>query len=160
MASLVPVPDHPDYFVTEDGRVWSNKIHNGTKGRWLKLNSHSNGYCGVKLSTPRGLISWEIHVLMAFVFFGPRPEGMQVDHIDRNKSNNRISNLQYITTQAHGRKDLAGVGNGNCKLTEGDVLQIRFLFAQGANKSKLSRDYNVSRTMIRYIVDRKSWTHV
>ena len=30
-------------------------------------------------------------------FVGPRPEGYQVDHIDRDRVNNRLENLRYVT---------------------------------------------------------------
>lgn len=38
-----------------------------------------------------------IHQLVAKVFIGERPDGLVVDHIDRDKLNNNVSNLRYIT---------------------------------------------------------------
>lgn len=40
-----------------------------------------------------------IHGLVAEAFLGPRPEGYQVDHKDGNRSNNHISNLEYVTAK-------------------------------------------------------------
>jgi len=37
------------------------------------------------------------HHLVAYQFIGDRPEGLVIDHIDRNPLNNHISNLRYIT---------------------------------------------------------------
>ena len=38
-----------------------------------------------------------MHDLVMRTFVGPRPEGMDIDHIDRNKRNNRRTNLRYVT---------------------------------------------------------------
>lgn len=38
-----------------------------------------------------------IHRLMWIVFNGPIPEGYQIDHIDRNNTNNMLSNLRCVT---------------------------------------------------------------
>lgn len=41
--------------------------------------------------------SIEVHVLVAHMFIGPRPEGMYINHIDCNKLNCHYSNLEYVT---------------------------------------------------------------
>lgn len=38
-----------------------------------------------------------MHTLVALAFLGPRPDGCTVDHIDRNRSNNNVSNLRWAT---------------------------------------------------------------
>ena len=37
------------------------------------------------------------HRLAWLLVYGPIPEGMEIDHIDHNPSNNRISNLRLVT---------------------------------------------------------------
>ena len=49
-----------------------------------------------QISTGRGGKK-KIHVLMALIFLGRRPEGFHIDHIDRNRFNNNINNLRYCT---------------------------------------------------------------
>lgn len=39
----------------------------------------------------------EAHILVAKAFLGERPNNHVVDHIDRNRANNHISNLRYAT---------------------------------------------------------------
>lgn len=38
-----------------------------------------------------------MHHAVAYLFIGERPKGLVIDHIDRNKQNNHISNLRYCT---------------------------------------------------------------
>jgi hypothetical protein len=47
---------------------------------------------------------FSVHSLVAETFIGPRPEGMTIDHIDGDKSNNYIDNLQYISNIDNSRK--------------------------------------------------------
>lgn len=53
------------------------------------------------------------HRLVWESVYGPIPEGMQIHHIDGNKTNNDISNLQLVTPLEHSR-----IHDG-CKLVDG-----------------------------------------
>lgn len=39
----------------------------------------------------------QVHRLVAEAFIGPCPEGMECDHIDRDRQNNHVSNLRWVT---------------------------------------------------------------
>jgi hypothetical protein len=45
-----------------------------------------------------------IHTLVAESFLGVRPEGMVIDHIDGDKSNNHLTNLRYATVAENCKK--------------------------------------------------------
>lgn len=68
--------------------------------------SKHNGYMRIELTrlkeTEKRIIPF-IHVLVAFVFIGPKRKGYIVNHKDGNKSNNHLNNLEYITFSANSK---------------------------------------------------------
>lgn len=57
------------------------------------------------------------HVLVWKMFNGEIPKGYQVHHIDENKLNNEISNLQILTALAHKRI------HGGCVFQNGEWIK-------------------------------------
>ena len=45
-----------------------------------------------------------VHVMVAEVFLGPRPFGLEVDHKDTNRNNCAISNLEYVTREVNAQR--------------------------------------------------------
>lgn len=93
------IPDYPDYEVSNLGNV---KSYRHSTERILKNNPNKKGYVLVNLQPPKF-----IHQLMAMAFLGHEPmkNGLVVDHIDNNRSNNILSNLQLITQRENSSKD-------------------------------------------------------
>lgn len=76
----------PGYFIDENGKIYDS---NGVQQE-LKLYP---GQCNHPYYFFK---SHEVHKMMCHSFFGYK-EGFDVHHINRNKLDNRISNLQYLT---------------------------------------------------------------
>jgi hypothetical protein len=110
------VPDYEGlYQVSNLGRVkslpkeWVTGDHNSPRrhnGMILKCNINSRGYICVSLCKQGGEKSMAVHQLVAITFLGHNPCGhkLVIDHIDDNPSNNRVDNLQIVTSRFNCRK--------------------------------------------------------
>jgi len=62
-----------------------------------KSSGKSCGYEDLRLHKDGSHRSYFVHVLVAEAFLGKKPKGMCVNHIDGNKANNKVDNLEYVT---------------------------------------------------------------
>lgn len=149
----LPIPGASRYSVSDDGRV-----RNTTTGKELKA-SLGQGYPTVGL--PTGTI--RVHILVAAAFIGPRPVGMSIDHVDGNKTNNDVSNLEYVTHEENMRRAAVlgllakGEDNGASKLTSADVADARSLARQGHTHRQIAARLDVARSTVTCAVSGTSW---
>lgn len=121
----------------------------------------------VYLANEHGRRNLLVHRLIWTAFNGPIPEGLVINHIDSNPANNNLDNLEVVTQSAnirhgyrHGKMSATGSRNGQARLTETNILEIRRLQSCGAATRELAARFGVSRNMIHQIVSRKRWSHV
>lgn len=80
------------YYITSDGKIYSEYLQD-----YLKTFHSKGGYERVKLNYGDRSKKVMVHRLVALAFI-PNPDNKPyVDHIDRNRSNNCIDNLQWVT---------------------------------------------------------------
>ena len=89
------------YEVSNLGRVRSIKFRNNRtefdRIKILKANDNSRGYPAVTLSMHGKTKTYCVHRLVAMAFI-PNPQNLpDVDHIDHNRTNNVVTNLQWLT---------------------------------------------------------------
>lgn len=100
------------YLISDLGNV-KTKHKNGTKTISKGSISKSTGYYRKTLCNNGNKKVYEIHRLVAYSFLNHTPNGLRsvVDHIDNNKLNNKVSNLQIITQRLNTQKDRVNKNN-------------------------------------------------
>ena len=163
-----------EYEVSSLGRVRSfdrtvlktNGVTYHVKPKILNPASDRAGYRSVNLSKNDRSFSCKVHRLVALAFL--EKTASEVNHKNGDKSDNRASNLEWVTPKqnvAHAwatglAKPRKGARAGNVKLTETQVLEIRRRCKLGESDSSLGREYSVSAQCIRHIRVRINWSHV
>ena len=153
---------HSNYEISNLGNV-----RNNSTGKTLKPNLKTR-YLKIDLGRKR---TTNIHrlVLLAFKpdeFF----EGAQVNHIDGNKHNNNLDNLEWCTGQYNLNHAVKTGLNPNfvqrgeehkfSKLIESDIPKIRKLYEEIKNYTKVGKEFGVSDNTIKKIITSKIWTHI
>lgn len=148
-------------FVSDDGKVYSIR-RQGHKGGFVKQRMNNSGYLRVALSKNGKSKAYFVHRLVAQAFI-PNPENKQfVNHKDGDKTNNRMSNLEWCTkseNMQHAVKTglvhyhgLLGEKHPQCKISDADALEIIRLRKSGVLSHILAKQYGVTGATIRNIV--------
>lgn len=146
-------------------------IRGRVKGRDGKLRGCLNqaGYVVSTLHLQGRRVQIKIHRLIWIAKNGIPPVGSVIDHINRKKNDNRLLNLRLVdpTGNSNNRRSYRGEKNPAAVLNKISVKKIRELYKsepfRGTGKRRkismryLAKKFNVSPSLIRFIVTKKIW---
>ena len=162
------------YMVSNKGRVMNTKsklIIKPFKTIKRHTTKDDDFYLSVRLYFPgksRKQATVPVHRLVA-LYFIPNPNNFpMVNHIDGNKSNNDVSNLEWCTASENTlhafvnklEVPIKGEDHYNHILTEKDVHEICKGLINGIRPSDLAKMYGVTKTTINDIRVGKSWKDI
>lgn len=170
-----PIPGFSRYEASNLGNLRSINYKNSGKKVVLKPSFYDGYGQTVLLNDEPKYKNIRVHRIIALAFFGK--SDLEVNHKDGIKSNNRIENLEYVSrseNQLHAYKmalqePMRGEKNGNSKLTEAQVLEIRaYAKSKGRyyGRKALAEKYGISETYIKEIVNssrknrKNAWEHI
>lgn len=154
------------YEVSDLGRVVSIKrISNVETRRNKAVFVDNNGYHRMLIWKDGKGHTRSVHRMVAEAFIGPRPRGMIVNHIDGNKANNAVGNLEFTTCAGNSRHAVElgltarGENARSAKVTERQVREMRLLYGE-LSGLRIAKAYGLSRSATYSILTRKTWKHV
>lgn len=151
-----------DYIVSNTGII----INTRTDKTINQFPGGTGGYMMVNIWHNKTNRIIAVHRVVAETFI-PNPLNKRtVNHIDGNKLNNFINNLEWSTYSENLKHAVdtglnhRGMAKPNVKLTDDKVIEIRKLFLNGAANSVIAKLYNVADGTISQIRNGSTWKHV
>lgn len=155
------------YELKEDNRFEISKcgIIRNAKTKAIKSQYVSDtGYYMITISKNNRSKPYRVHRLLANNFIDNIGNLKEVNHIDGNKLNNELINLEWVShfgNMQHafstGLANNTGMKNGMAKLNGIKATEIKDLLKQSVSQYKIAEMYNVSRSAILKIHLGKTW---
>lgn len=130
-----------------------------TRGR-LKKQSMTNGYLFLGLCRDGKPEIVRVHRLVARAFLGECPDGLVVNHIDHDKTNNHATNLEYVTPKENIQHAARNGRMGQLEVEE--VQAIRSLVARdpGFDLGTLADKLGVTSNVVLSVVQARSYLSI
>lgn len=123
----------------------------GKRGKPLKPNISNSGY-------PRAG-KYMIHILLARTYI-PNPNNYRyVEHIDENRMNYDLSNLNWTTQRENPLRSVKN-GNGRRLLTDEQVRDIRGLLERGYSTRDIANRYGLDIQVVYRLKIGKYYSHI
>ncbi len=151
-----------NYFISENGDVFRRW---GEIYKPIKCVDSANGYLKVNIWKNGKAKLTLVHRLVSECFI-PNPQNKpQVNHLDGNRSNNHVDNLEWATASENQKhsvnilKNFIGESNSNSKLTNDDVKWIRENYKKEKKYTMkyIAEKFGVSSPTIHSVIHNKSF---
>ena len=154
-----------NYMISNKGNVYSKNIK-----RNLKLTPNTRGYLRVAIHIPgerTHVVS--VHSMVIETFKGPKPSPeYQIDHIDGDKSNNYVENLEWVTASENilrafknGLKEgVKGSDHPVSVYTDEQIHKACKLLEQGMTIPNVAKEVGIPKSYLYNIARGDNWAHI
>lgn len=152
---LAAIKDYENYQISNCGKVFKD-------GKEIKLSHCGVGYLKVGLWKNGKMKNCRIHRLVAQAFLPDFYEKCQINHIDSNKHNNHISNLEATTPKQnieHAARHLRHNSRKKPLVSKAEYENILNMVKNGISTRKIAESVNRSIRCIQHIKSRPTRTN-
>lgn len=149
-----------NYLAREDGKII------GKTGTVLKENTTTGGYLCVSVKIDGKFVTKRVHRLIAETFLDNPLNLPEINHKDGDKTNNAVSNLEWVTSSENKRHSVDVLGNNRgedhhyATITEDLVHTVCKLLCSGYQNKFISDKTGVSRDIVLKIRKGRNWKHI
>lgn len=152
--------EYPMYRIYNTGKIYSE-----FSKKFLRVFDDGKGYLQVTVfkGKNKGRETIKIHRLVAQTFIDNPNNYNEVNHIDCNKYNNKVTNLEWISREdnmKHAGKFSYDNRESLSPLSEEMVRLIPILLENKFSIKLISQLYKVGHITIRKIIQKKTWKHL
>lgn len=150
-----PIPTLPTYYITPSGDVYRDSFKTGrsttkviTK---IKAVRQGNKYMVFQPYVDGKKSLFYIHRAVALTHIGLPLEGQEVDHIDRNKINNHVSNLRWVSRSQNmlNKEKYKTYLNGRKSKRIDDARQVVKLWKHGVKPRNIAKELDLDIRLVR-----------
>jgi len=139
------IPEYPDYKINIDGQIFNKD------GKEMKTVVHKSGYKRLQLSKNKKAKTLLVHRLVAQAFLPNFYGKSQVDHKNRNRSDNRLINLHWVTHQENQQnRSIAKNNTSGHKYVSYHKSRKRWRFQKTINKKLYTKYFKTIEEAIDY----------
>ena len=148
----------------------TGKVYNSRNKKYLALTPNKKGYIRVSIYLPNGDAKRvSVHVMVAETFIGPKPtSNHQVDHIDGDKTNNNVTNLEWVTPSENierafktGLKSaVKGVDHPVSVYTEQQIHDACKYLQDGYTVPETAKIVGIPKSYLYTIARGENWSHI
>jgi hypothetical protein len=137
---------YPTYLIYEDGRIYSKYLK-----KFRITHIDNNGYIRIRLCKDGIGKTFKVHRLVAEHYIPNVENKPQVDHINRNRSDNRVENLRWVTRSENGQNQIVH-RNSKTQIKNISYLckQKLYQYTKKINKQKHSKYFKTLEEAIEY----------
>lgn len=178
------IKDFENYYISSNGFVYSRRKKTKRLKELYTIKNSKHSYIKFNLRKDKKSVGKLLHRLIAEHFI-PNPNNFkEINHIDGNKTNNHINNLEWCSREKNMqhavRNNLIGGHKWNCeskkkliksrienlngspnsKLTKEQVLEIRRRYDSGERAYKICLDFPINRIATSRVGKRETYGHI